>query len=81
MICNEENDKYCESDICTGNKNKTSIMYPCFCAKQAHSRIEAILLGDQITVIGNKCGFNPLNPHDALKHHFASLKNDLISCT
>ena len=23
--------------------------------------------------------FNPLNPHDALKHHFASLKNDLIS--
>ena len=25
--------------------------------------------------------FNPLNPHDALKHRFASLKNDLISCT
>ena len=24
-------------------------------------------------------GFNPLNPDDALKHHFASLKNDLIS--
>ena len=23
--------------------------------------------------------FNPLNPHDALKHRFASLKNDLIS--
>ena len=23
--------------------------------------------------------FNPLSPHDALKHHFASLKNDLIS--
>ena len=23
--------------------------------------------------------FNLLNPHDALKHHFASLKNDLIS--
>ena len=22
---------------------------------------------------------NPLSPHDALKHHFASLKNDLIS--
>ena len=22
---------------------------------------------------------NPLNPHDALKHHFASLKNNLIS--
>ena len=21
--------------------------------------------------------FNPLSPHDALKHHFASLKNDL----
>ena len=21
---------------------------------------------------------NPLNPHDALKHHFASLKNNLI---
>ena len=24
-------------------------------------------------------GVNPLNPHDALKHHFASLKKDLIS--
>ena len=23
--------------------------------------------------------FNPLSPHDALKHHLASLKNDLIS--
>ena len=23
-------------------------------------------------------GFNPLNPHDALKHHFTSLKTDLI---
>ena len=23
--------------------------------------------------------FNPFNPHDALKHHFASLKNDLNS--
>ena len=23
--------------------------------------------------------FNPLNPHDASKHHFATLKNDLIS--
>ena len=23
--------------------------------------------------------YNPLNPHDALKHHFKSLKNDLIS--
>ena len=22
--------------------------------------------------------FNPLSPHDALKHHFASLKTDLI---
>ena len=22
--------------------------------------------------------FNPLNPHDALKHHFTSLKTDLI---
>ena len=22
---------------------------------------------------------NPLNPHDASKHHFATLKNDLIS--
>ena len=21
---------------------------------------------------------NPLNPHDALKHHFASFKNDLL---
>ena len=25
------------------------------------------------------CLFNPLSPQDALKHHFASLKNDLIS--
>ena len=23
--------------------------------------------------------FNPFNPHDALKHHFATRKNDLIS--
>ena len=23
--------------------------------------------------------FNPLNPHNALKHHFASMKNQLIS--
>ena len=23
-------------------------------------------------------GFNPLNPHDALKHHFTSLRTDLI---
>ena len=23
-------------------------------------------------------GFNPLGPHDALKHHFKSLKTDLI---
>ena len=30
------------------------------------------------------CGrvrFNPFNPHDALKHNFWSLKNDLISNT
>ena len=27
----------------------------------------------------NLCWFNHLNPHDAFKHHFASLKNDLIS--
>ena len=26
-----------------------------------------------------KCSFvNPLSPHDALKHHFTSLKTDLI---
>ena len=25
--------------------------------------------------------FNPLGPHDAMKHHFATLKNDLISYT
>ena len=25
--------------------------------------------------------FNPLNPHDASKHHFASVKNDLTSYT
>ena len=24
-------------------------------------------------------GFNPLSPHDALKHHFTSLKTQLIS--
>ena len=24
-------------------------------------------------------GTNPLSPHDALKHHFTSLKTDLIS--
>ena len=25
-----------------------------------------------------QCWFNPLSPHDALKHHFTSLKTDLI---
>ena len=29
------------------------------------------------TVFG-KCSVNPLSPHDALKHHFTSLKTDLI---
>ena len=29
--------------------------------------------------IKKKKYFNPLNSHDALKHHFAYLKNDLIS--
>ena len=24
------------------------------------------------------CTLNPLSPHDALKHHFTSLKTDLI---
>ena len=28
---------------------------------------------------GSALMINPLNPHDALKHHFASLKNDQIS--
>ena len=27
----------------------------------------------------SKLTLNPLNPHDALKHHFTSLKTDLIS--
>ena len=26
----------------------------------------------------NQCLFNPLRPHDALKHHFTSLKTNLI---
>ena len=26
-------------------------------------------------------GINPLSPHDALKHHFLSLKTDLIPTT
>ena len=25
-----------------------------------------------------ECVFNPLTPHDALEHHFTSLKTDLI---
>ena len=29
------------------------------------------------TVFG-RCSVNPLSPHDALKHHFTSLKTDLI---
>ena len=31
------------------------------------------------TVYSLKLYFNPLSPHDALRHHFASLKNGLIS--
>ena len=30
-------------------------------------------------LLGMKCVFNPLSPHDALKHHYTSLKTDLIS--
>ena len=26
----------------------------------------------------NQTGFKPLSPHDALKHHFTSMKTDLI---
>ena len=29
----------------------------------------------------SESGINPLNPHDALKHHFALMKNDFISYT
>ena len=30
-------------------------------------------------VVVRNNSINPLNPHDALKHHFTSLKADLIS--
>ena len=40
--------------------------------------LQTVLLADQM-LLGIKCMFNPLSPHDALRHHFASLKNDLIS--
>ena len=35
--------------------------------------------GYKLIVLFNRPRLNPLNPHDALKHHFASLKDDLIS--
>ena len=31
------------------------------------------------TTIGTTAVINPLSPHDAINHHFTSLKTDLIS--
>ena len=45
------------------------------------NRFSSILLAEEITVIWEKhvrFNINPLGPHDALKHHFTSLKTDLI---
>ena len=35
-------------------------------------------ISDFFMILAWACPFNPLNPHDALKHHFTSLKTDLI---
>ena len=37
------------------------------------------LEGGSVSNLRLKHTFNPLSPHDALKHHFTSLKTDLIS--
>ena len=37
-----------------------------------------LIKGDLGTLMTSQI-INPLNPHDALKHHVASLKNGLIS--
>ena len=33
---------------------------------------------DNIEDVSGHCCFNPLSPHDALKHHFTFLETDLI---
>ena len=39
--------------------------------------LAALLLSTLLTILLSRL-FNPLSPHDALKHHFTSLKTDLI---
>ena len=40
--------------------------------------IEVATIGYQLTLYPLVFLFNPLSPHDALKHHFTSPKTDLI---
>ena len=42
---------------------------------ETHVKKDAFFSGDKGT---NRVTVNPLSPHDALKHHFTSLKTGLI---
>ena len=58
---------------CSGN---VIIVY-----KHANTSIILIMSSNYIYVLLIFILVDPLSPHDALKHHFASLMNDLISRT
>ena len=59
---------------CFLSSNTTSQM-----TTQQTGRIDPMLVLRWASVADG--GFNPFNPHDALKHHFTSMKNDKFSKT
>ena len=50
--------------------------YGIYCFEDMPYDVKGLTLEALCTTI---VAFNPLKPYDAAKHHFASLKNDLIS--
>ena len=41
-----------------------------------YSKVSHRVESQQVTYLNTTVPVNPLNPHDALKHHFKSLKTD-----
>ena len=68
--------------VCTLDRYKTMLTSTEFVAKSNGFRPQEDLtfaLNVAYVICNSTLSFNPLSPHDALKHHFTSLKTDLIS--
>ena len=66
--------------LCWANVADVEPPHHCLnCGVVAHNSSRTIV----VLILGSDSDsgptFNPLNPHDALKYNFASLKNDLIT--